>query len=228
MYNTILFFSKKKLIILLYLILIISGVSGQTVYKKIQIETTYGSMTLVLYNETPMHSQNFADLVKRGLYDNILFHRVIKNFMIQSGDLSTKNDPKDHTSGSANITYTIPAEFNPLLYHRKGALAAARTGDNVNPERASSGSQFYIVQGTKFTEGQLDQMEQRQTHIKFTFEQRKVYTSLGGTPHLDYSYTVFGQVIEGLEIIDKIASSPTDQNDRPLEDIRINKIIIIE
>jgi peptidyl-prolyl cis-trans isomerase B (cyclophilin B) len=227
MYNAILFFIKRIFCPFLYLLTMLPGISGQTVYKKICIETSYGSMNLVLYNETPMHSENFVDLVKKGLYDGVLFHRVINNFMIQAGDLSTRSDLKGQAAGSGDITYTIPAEFHPALYHKKGALAAARQGDNVNPERASSGSQFYIVQGTKFTKAQLDQMEQQQMHIRFTPEQRRIYTEVGGTPHLDYSYTVFGQVVDGLDVIEKIAAVPTDQNDRPLEDIKI-KIRIID
>jgi peptidyl-prolyl cis-trans isomerase B (cyclophilin B) len=228
MYNAILFISIRRFLILLILPLMFSDISGQTVYKKARIETNMGSMTLVLYKETPLHSDNFIDLIQKGLYDGVIFHRIINNFMIQSGDLSTRYDPIKQAQGTRDITYTIPAEFYPALYHKKGAIAAARQGDNVNPTRASSGSQFYIVQGTKFTKDQLDQLEQKQMHIKFTPEQRKIYTEVGGTPHLDYAYTVFGQVIEGLDVIDKIASVPTDQKDRPIEDIRIIKIRIIE
>jgi peptidyl-prolyl cis-trans isomerase B (cyclophilin B) len=201
--------------------------TGQTAYKKVFIETNLGSMTLILYNETPMHTENFLDLVKKGQYEDILFHRVINNFMIQTGDPTTRNSVKGQRVGSGDVSYTIPAEIHPALFHRKGALAAARQGDAVNPARASSGSQFYIVQGTVFTNDQLTQMEERHSHIRFTDEQRKIYTSVGGTPHLDYAYTVFGQVIEGMETIDKIASVATDQYYRPVEDIRI-KIKILE
>ena len=223
----IIFFLRTRFFLLLSFLLIFGELTGQTTYKKVLIETSLGSMTLILYNETPMHSENFIDLVKKGQYEDILFHRVINNFMIQSGDPGTRNSVKGQRVGSGDVAYTIPAEFHPDLYHQKGALAAARQGDAVNPARASSGSQFYIVQGTVFTNDQLNQMEERHSHIRFTDEQRKIYTTVGGTPHLDYSYTVFGRVIDGMETIDKIAAVATDQYDRPVEDIMV-KIRILE
>jgi peptidyl-prolyl cis-trans isomerase B (cyclophilin B) len=174
-------------------------------------------MKVVLYAETPMHSENFIDLVNKGFYNGQSFHRVINNFMIQAGDIRTK---KSYDSEAIpDVNYTIPAEFNPSLFHKKGVIAAARTDDKVNPQRASSGSQFYIVQGHVFSDQELDQMENKQVHIKFTDEQRKIYKSIGGTPHLDYAYTVFGEVISGFEVIDKIAAVPVDKNNRPLKDV---------
>jgi cyclophilin family peptidyl-prolyl cis-trans isomerase len=181
-----------------------------------------GDMKAVLYAETPLHSENFIGLVKKGFYNGQLFHRVINHFMIQAGDPTTKKTNEKAGQGISYVNYTIPAEFNPALFHRKGVIAAARMDDKVNPQRASSGSQFYIVQGRTFSDQELDQMENKQVHIKFTEEQRKIYKSIGGAPHLDYSYTVFGEVISGIEVIDKIASVPVDKNNRPIKDIRLN------
>ena len=190
------------------------------------IETTYGDIKVKLYDETPFHKENFLKLVSEKLYDDQIFHRVIKNFMIQAGDPDSKNAKPGQPLGYGDLGYTIPAEFNKNLFHKKGALAAARQPDNVNPDKESSASQFYIVQGRVYSNQELDLMEQRGVHIKFTEEQRKIYTSVGGTPHLDYSYTVFGEVTDGIEVVDKIASVKTDKRDRPLNDIKI-KIKII-
>lgn len=185
------------------------------------IETTYGNIKIKLYEETPFHSKNFLKLVSEKFYDGQIFHRVINNFMIQAGDPASKNAKPGQPLGYGDLGYTIPAEFNKNLFHKKGALAAARQPDNVNPDKESSASQFYIVHGRIYSNQELDIMEQRGVHIKFTEEQRKIYTTVGGTPHLDYSYTVFGEVIDGIEIVDKIASVKTDKRDRPLEDIKI-------
>jgi cyclophilin family peptidyl-prolyl cis-trans isomerase len=185
------------------------------------LETTYGDIKIKLYDETPFHKENFLKLVSEKLYDDQIFHRVINNFMIQAGDPNSKNAKPGQPLGYGDLGYTIPAEFNKNLFHKKGALAAARQPDNVNPAKESSASQFYIVHGKVYTDKELDLMEQRGVHIKFTEEQRKIYTSVGGTPHLDYSYTVFGEVIEGIDVVDKIASVKTDQRDRPLNDIKI-------
>jgi cyclophilin family peptidyl-prolyl cis-trans isomerase len=185
------------------------------------LETTYGDIKIKLYDETPFHKENFLKLVSEKLYDDQIFHRVINNFMIQAGDPNSKNAKPGQPLGYGDLGYTIPAEFNKNLFHKKGALAAARQPDNVNPAKESSASQFYIVHGKVYTDKELDLMEQRGVHIKFTEEQRKIYTSVGGTPHLDYSYTVFGEVIEGIDVVDKIASVKTDQRDRPLNDINI-------
>ena len=193
----------------------------------ILVETTYGNIKIKLYDETPFHKENFLKLVSEKLYDDQIFHRVIKDFMIQAGDPDSKNAKSGQALGYGDLGYNIPAEFNKDLFHKKGALAAARQPDNVNPDKESSASQFYIVQGKVYSNKELDYMEQQGIHIKFTEEQRKIYTSVGGTPHLDYSYTVFGEVIEGIEVVDKIASVETDRRDRPLSDIKI-KIRLIK
>lgn len=185
------------------------------------IETSYGNIKLVLYDATPLHKENFLKLVSEKFYDGQIFHRVIKDFMIQAGDPDSKNATPGQVLGFGDLGYTIPAEFNKELYHKKGALAAARQADNINPQKESSASQFYIVQGKVYTNEQLNTMEQRNMHIKFTDIQRKIYTTIGGAPHLDYAYTVFGEVIEGIEVIDKIADVETDNRDRPLKDIKL-------
>ena len=199
---------------------------SQTPRYTILISTSLGDMKAVLYAETPLHTENFIDLVKKGFYNGQSFHRVINNFMIQAGDFRTKKTDGKAEQDLSDVNYTIPAEFNPALYHKKAVIAAARTDDKVNPQRASSGSQFYIVQGRIFSDQDLDQMENKQIHIKFSEEQRKIYKSIGGTPHLDYAYTVFGEVISGIEIIDKIAAVPVDINNRPIKDIKLNIKII--
>jgi len=184
------------------------------------ISTNFGEIKLKLYDETPLHKANFIKLVEDHYLDSTLFHRVINHFMIQGGDPDSKHAQSGALLGNGGPAYTIPAEFVPALYHKKGVLAAAREGDNVNPTKASSGSQFYIVQGNVVPMEQLNAMEKRGGKI-YTEEQKKMYSTIGGTPHLDGSYTVFGEVISGLEVIDKIASVKTDQNNRPLEDIRM-------
>lgn len=242
----------------------------------VKLETTMGNITVALYNETPKHRDNFIKLVKEGVYDSTLFHRVIKQFMIQAGDPDSKNASDTAMLGSGDVGYTIPAEFNPKFFHKKGVLAAARQGDDVNPEKASSGCQFYIVTGRKFTEPQLLGMENKineqheealfdslaRQHMKeiykmrkagdnagllelqdtleaqareladkeekfrFTPEQIKVYSTVGGAPHLDGSYTVFGEVTEGMEVVDNIEIAKTNRADRPIENIRILKASI--
>lgn len=242
----------------------------------VKLETTMGNITVALYNETPKHRDNFIKLVKEGVYDSTLFHRVIKQFMIQAGDPDSKNASDTAMLGSGDVGYTIPAEFNPKFFHKKGVLAAARQGDDVNPEKASSGCQFYIVTGRKFTEPQLLGMENKineqreealfdslaRQHMKeiykmrkagdnagllelqdtleaqareladkeekfrFTPEQIKAYSTIGGAPHLDGSYTVFGEVTEGMEIVDNIEIAKTNRADRPIENIRILKASI--
>ena len=191
------------------------------------IETSYGNIKVKLYDETPFHQENFLKLVSEKFYDDQIFHRVIKGFMIQAGDPDSRNAMSGQLHGYGNPDYKIPAEFNKDLFHKKGALAAARLPDNINPNKESSASQFYIVQGSVYSATELDYMEKRGVHIKFTDEQRKIYTTIGGTPHLDYSYTVFGEVTEGLEVVDKIASVKTDSRDRPLEDVKL-KISLIK
>lgn len=186
----------------------------------VEIETDFGNMLVWLYDSTPQHRDNFLKLAEQGYFDSLLFHRVIKGFMIQGGDPNSRNAPKGQALGMGGPGYTIPAEFVDSLIHVKGALAAARTGDQVNPEKRSSGSQFYIVQGNPLTEEQLDQMEARKG-FRYSTEQRQTYITNGGVPFLDRDYTVFGVVIKGLEVIDKIAATAKDGRDRPLEDVRM-------
>ena len=242
----------------------------------VKLETTMGNITVALYNETPKHRDNFIKLVKEGVYDSTLFHRVIKQFMIQAGDPDSKNASDTAMLGSGDVGYTIPAEFNPKFFHKKGVLAAARQGDDVNPEKASSGCQFYIVTGRKFTEPQLLGMENKineqreeslfdslarqhmqeiykmrktgdnagllelqdtleaqareladkEEKFRFTPEQIKAYSTVGGAPHLDGSYTVFGEVTEGMEVVENIEIAKTNRADRPIENIRILKASI--
>ncbi len=245
---------------------------------KVKIQTTLGDIVVRLYDETPLHRDNFLKLAKEGYYDGTLFHRVIKNFMIQGGDPDSKGAPAGAHLGAGGPDYTIPAEFNPNLIHKKGALAAARQGDEVNPEKRSSGSQFYIVTGEVYSAGKLTQMEkqmerqqmqqifdelvvqhrseilqlrknrdnaglmklqedlQQQTMAKakemgapkYTPEQREAYTQVGGTPFLDQNYTVFGEVVEGLDVVDKIQLVATQPGDRPVEDVKMLEVKVIE
>jgi len=239
----------------------------------VKISTTMGDIKVKLYNETPLHRDNFIKLVKEKFYDGVLFHRVINNFMIQAGDPDSKNATPEARLGSGNLGYTIPAEFRPELFHRKGVLAAARQADQVNPERASSASQFYIVQGRKYASGDLEKLVEganrsrkamvlRQLTKKYdneiktlqaakdkeglkalaarlnsmgdslfvkekltlTWAQKRAYTSEGGIPHLDGQYTVFGEVIEGMDVMEKIAEVKTDSQDRPYKDVVIKSM----
>lgn len=252
----------------------ISCVNSQNNKKQenlVKIETTYGDMTIRLFNQTPAHRDNFIKLANEGFYNGLLFHRVIKDFMIQGGDPDSKDAEPGKRLGGGDPGYTLPAEIDSTLFHKRGVLAAARRGGPDNPEKRSSGSQFYIVQGAVFTEGALDTMEmkmnvQRQrmimqkhfnaaqtelnqlkqagdqdqfniriaevreqanqevgqlTPLKISPEKRKAYTAVGGYPSLDNEYTIFGEVIEGLDVLDKIAAVETDQFDRPLKNIKM-------
>jgi cyclophilin family peptidyl-prolyl cis-trans isomerase len=192
------------------------------------LQTTLGDIKIRLYDETPLHRDNFIKLVKEHYYDNVLFHRVIAGFMIQTGDPDSKTATAGQSLGMGGPGYKIPAEIMPQFFHKKGALAAARQGDAVNPKKESSGSQFYIVVGTPLSPAQLDALEKSGKHTPFTPEQREAYTTIGGTPHLDMAYTVFGEVIEGLDIVDKIAAAETDNRNRPLADIRITHATIVQ
>lgn len=237
----------------------------------VELKTTLGDIKLLLYGDTPLHMNNFVKLVNEGFYDGLLFHRVINDFMIQGGDPNSKNAPSGKLLGDGSPAYKIDAEFvYPRHFHKRGALAAAREGDNVNPEKKSSSSQFYIVTGRKFSPAQLDQMQSQRLMMQkksifndltmqnrdsimtlrrnqdlaglqqlqenlikqtealaaekpdtLTAEQREAYVNVGGTPHLDGSYTVFGEVISGMDVVDLIQKVETDQNDRPKEDVRI-------
>lgn len=191
----------------------------------VEIETEYGTMTVQLSNATPQHRDNFIKLAEEGFYDGTTFHRVIQGFMIQGGDPLSKDGQAGARIGTGGPGYTIPAEFVDTLYHVKGAIAAARQGDAVNPEKRSSGSQFYIVQGRTFTEEELATVESRKG-FRYTKEQREAYKTIGGTPFLDGDYTVFGKVIKGLEVIDKIASVETNPGDRPKKDVKMKVRVI--
>ena len=230
----------KYWIVALLSSLIVFSASAQkdsTIKKKdrkrdVLMQTTMGDMVIRLSDSTPLHRDNFLKLVKVGFYDSLLFHRVIKNFMIQGGDPNSKRAEAGKPLGDGSLGYTVPAEFRKTLFHKKGALAAARMGDNINPAKESSGSQFYIAQGKVFTDAGLDSVETfRLNGRKIPAEQREVYKTIGGTPHLDQGYTVYGEVVKGLDVVDKIAAVQTSRGqdrDRPLEDVRIIKARLIK
>jgi len=198
--------------------------------SKVLIKTKFGNMVVKLYDETPQHKGNFLKLVNEKYYDDLIFHRCIKNFMAQGGDPNSKGAALTQHLGTGGPSYTVPAEFNPSLIHKKGALCAARQGDQVNPEKRSSGSQFYLVQGSKLNDMQLTQMEtyvgQKMPGFKYTEEQKSIYKTIGGTAQLDMDYTVFGEITSGLEVLDLILAQPTQQGDRPLENITMQMEII--
>ncbi len=216
---------------LLMLLICTDNFAKKTTYYYVTLKTTSGEITLRLYNETPLHRDNFIKLAKSGFFNGIIFHRVIDNFMIQSGDPDSKAREKGKLYGDGGPGYDLPAEIIPGIYHKKGVLAAAREGDNVNPERKSSGSQFYIVKGKVFNDETLKTVEERinsrnaANNIKKTHtipeEWREIYKTVGGTPHLDTQYTVFGELVSGSEVVERISATKTDKNDRPLEDIVI-------
>lgn len=251
----------------------------KTTETQVRMQTNLGTITLKLYNETPLHRDNFIKLVKEGQYEGLLFHRVINEFMIQGGDVTSKNAPLNKQLGAGDLGYTVPAEFvYPRYFHKRGALCAARTGDDSNPEKASSASQFYIVTGKVYSEGEIKQLEKqkesrlkqaifnrlqnenkttimqyyksgdkdslaimrdtligkteietekRKEETKLTAQQREAYTTVGGVPFLDNEYTVYGEVTEGIEIVDKIQKVKTNSSDRPLENIVIEFMQII-
>ncbi|MBR4536792.1 MAG: peptidylprolyl isomerase [Bacteroidales bacterium] len=194
---------------------------------KVLLKTSMGDIVIALYDETPLHKENFIKLVNDKYYDGVLFHRIIQNFMIQTGDPESKTAKPGQMLGNGGPGYTIPAEFVPGLYHKRGAVAAARMGDNVNPKKESSGSQFYIVDGRVFSTNDLNRVIQM-TGKTYSMDQIKDYTSIGGAPHLDGDYTVFGEVVSGMEIVDKIAAQQKDGRDRPIEDIKIISAEIIK
>jgi peptidyl-prolyl cis-trans isomerase B (cyclophilin B) len=199
--------------------------------KDIEVVTTAGVITLRLSDSTPLHRDNFIRLVKTHYYDKVLFHRVIAHFMIQSGDPDSKRAVAGKPLGDGGPGYTIPAEFRASLFHEKGVLAAAREGDDVNPLKASSGSQFYIVQGKTYTDAGLDSLEEKRLKRKIPLALREVYKMAGGAPWLDQQYTIFGKVISGIEVVDAIAVLPTskaEDKDRPLQDVRIIKVRLVK
>lgn len=274
---------RKKIIVTIFLMLsfMAANAADKNTQQKdvvVELKTEFGTMKILLYGDTPQHRDNFIKLVKEGFYDGLLFHRVIKDFMIQGGDPGSKNAPASKQLGAGDVGYTIPAEFvYPKHYHKKGSLAAARQGDQVNPEKRSSGCQFYIVQGKKLSDAEIKQMElgmlgkakekrfyeivrerseevqkarsennqsalmklqneiiaqmekefeSKASEYQMPAEMKEAYKTVGGTPFLDNEYTVFGEVIEGLEVIDKIAAVETNPGDRPKQDIKMTIKIV--
>lgn len=216
---------KRQMISLLVFALMACSAKAQTSTSEVLLETTAGNIRIALFDETPQHRDNFLKLVEEHVYDSLLFHRVIKNFMIQAGDLHSKHAQPGQRLGSGDYNYTVEAEFRlPKIFHRRGMVAMAREGDRVNPERRSSACQFYIVWGRVYNDASLMKVQERldtTAHVQLTPEMQEVYKTVGGIPHLDGQYTVFGEVTEGLDVVDRIQQSATDPNDRPLEDIRI-------
>lgn len=207
----------KKILLLMAVVFSIQLMAQNEVAEtKVLIKTNYGNITVKLYNDTPMHRDNFIELVKKGWYNGSPFHRVIKNFMIQGGGKST---------GQPDPGYTTPAEFRPNHIHVKGVLSAARQPDQVNPDKESSGSQFYIVQGQPFNNQELNNFSAKSGFV-YTEEQKKLYNTIGGTPWLDGGYTVFGEVVDGLEVVDKIAAVPTGKGNRPIEEVTMTMEIL--
>ncbi|QQR87916.1 MAG: peptidylprolyl isomerase [Flavobacteriales bacterium] len=222
----------RHLLVVLAGLLILTGATAPSLTKdaprpRVEIRTELGTMVVELYNETPQHRDNFLKLVREGKFDSLLWHRVIPAFMIQGGDPESRRAVTGVTLGEGSLGYTVPAEFNPAFVHTKGAMSAARTSDEVNPEKASSASQFYVVQGKGWQPNELQMLLDRKNRgvtppkYSYTPEQIAEYAKHGGAPHLDGEYTVFGRVVEGLDVIDKIAAVPCDQRDRPLNDIRM-------
>ncbi|HWC54655.1 MAG TPA: peptidylprolyl isomerase [Chitinophagaceae bacterium] len=229
---------KKWIVILIHCLIVVPAVAQLNVQlrkkdrkRDVLLQTNYGDIIIRLSDSTPLHRDNFLKLVKSHYYDSVLFHRVIKNFMIQAGDPQSKHAGPGEPLGNGGPDYTIPAEFRQTLFHKKGVIAAARMGDAVNPTKASSGSQFYIVQGKIFTDAGLDSVETYRLKRKIPPDEREVYKTIGGTPHLDQNYTIFGEVVKGLDVVDTIASVPTStgrDRDRPLQDVRILKAKLIK
>ena len=192
---------------------------------KVKISTKYGDMVAELYDETPIHRDNFIKLVKEGFYDGTLFHRVIPGFMIQGGDPVSKDDTPNTRIGNGGPGYTLPAEFNSQFFHKKGALAAARMGDAVNPKKESSGSQFYIVEGQVYDNSTIDLFAKRMG-TELSPDQKKAYTTVGGAPHLDENYTVFGELIDGFDVISKISNVTRDKNNLPKQKVIMNISVV--
>lgn len=227
----------KTLILIVSMLISASCITAQTsdtLRHEVLLETTKGNIRIALYNETPQHRDNFIKLVKEGFYDGLLFHRVIDRFMIQTGDSASRHAAPGQMLGDSPESYKIPAEIRyPALFHKRGAVAAARESDNVNPDRESSASQFYIVYGRRFNDSMLDDVQLRLDKntggaVKLTPEIREAYKRFGGTPHLDGQYTVFGEVTEDIDTVENIEWAETDKNDRPVEDIRIIRATVIK
>lgn len=201
---------------------------AQEVETLVLIDTDMGKIKVKLFNDTPLHRDNFIKNVKEKRYDGLLFHRVIKQFMIQAGDINSKDAPIEQHLGDGDLDYTVPAEIvYPKYFHKRGMLCAARTSDDENPERVSSATQFYIVTGKFYTEMELDKMEKAENK-KFTPEEREAYMLEGGAPHLDNKYTVFGEVVKGIKAVDKIQFVETNEDDRPLKNIKIKTMTIVD
>jgi len=215
----------SRLFLIPIIILMMSTTACKEKITYVKVETNDGEMILKLYNETPNHRDNFIKLVEEGYYDGLLFHRVMNSFMIQGGDPDSKTARPGQRLGSGGPDYKLDAEMKEEFFHKKGALAAARQPDQVNPERRSSGSQFYIVHGKKLTDSELDLWEQR-LGTEFVANQREAYKTIGGTPQLDNKYTVFGEVVSGFDVIDKIAAIPVDRVHRPIEDVAMKLSIV--
>lgn len=213
----------RRLILFICTFSVLSTFAAKPKNQYIRIKTEFGECIVKLYNETPLHRDNFLKLTKKGFYNGTLFHRVIKDFMIQGGDPESKTAKQDSLLGEGDVGYTIPAEFRDSLFHKKGVLAAAR--DN-NPEKASSGCQFYLVQGKIFTDEQLNSVEEKRLKFKIPEWQRQIYKTIGGSPHLDRNYTVYGEIVVGLDMIDKIAALNTDKNNRPKKDVKMDITIL--
>lgn len=226
----------KRILFIYLLLLLTSLLNAQSATEKLTevlFETTGGNIRIALYNDTPLHRDNILKLTREKYYDGLLFHRVIKDFMIQTGDPDSRKALPGEFLGKGGPGYTVPAEIRfPQHYHRKGVLAMARTADMINPQRNSSGSQFYIVIGKRYTKSELKEAQQRldkQTggKIKLTDEQKKEYRKKGGTPHLDGQYTIFGEVTEGMKTVMRIQNKEVDENDRPVNNVRIIKATIV-
>ena len=214
------------------LLLFCANISAQE-RAEVELETTEGNIRIALFNETPQHRDNFMKLVRMEFYDSLLFHRVIKDFMIQGGDLNSRHAKPGQLLGEGELDYTIEPEFRlPQIYHRRGVIASARESDKVNPERRSGAAQFYIVWGKVYDDRRLASVQERldsvtNGQVKLTPEMIETYKTVGGTPHLDGQYTVFGEITEGLDVVDRIQQMETDKNDRPLKDVRILRVKII-
>jgi cyclophilin family peptidyl-prolyl cis-trans isomerase len=214
----------KKILFILFLILTLPAVAAKPKHDFVRIKTDKGECIIMLYNQTPKHRDNFLKLAEEGFYNGTLFHRVIKDFMIQGGDPDSKAAQPGQALGEGDLGYKVDAEFRDTLFHKKGVLAAAR--DN-NPEKASSASQFYIVQGKKWTDETLDQLQKNRLNGRQIPEwQRAIYKTIGGTPHLDQNYTAYGEIVKGLEMVDSVAAVKTAPGDRPVEDVKMEVSVL--